>query len=127
MRKGFTTKDHLLEITDWVHSARTGKNGKWDVTAVVRYSKKWILWYTNVQPEWCSRLNVWPLPHNDQSKEGMEAIDLPGPNGLLMLVGSLYLWRKALGKKPLTEVYGDVFSDVDWVFTQLIQSHTLKP
>ncbi len=86
---------------------------------IKKYTTLWWKWYVEAQPLWRSRTGIRPLLRKDAGKEGLASICIAGPSGLLQVVGSLYLWRKAFKDANPSKEYREAMEDFTWLLKEI--------
>ncbi|KAJ7021244.1 hypothetical protein C8F04DRAFT_1274013 [Mycena alexandri] len=93
------------------------------IESLAVYDERWWKWWGTLQPEWrvgeegkAGRFARASYPPH--AREKWASLRLPGPNGLLGVVATLYWWGKVVkekGEQKDTESWGEAVADVEWM------------
>ncbi|KAJ7925377.1 hypothetical protein B0H13DRAFT_1600506, partial [Mycena leptocephala] len=91
--KALTTTNRPIEVKDWVRDGRGRSMAVRPIPDLPKFQAGWWKWWTALQLSWCGS---WcgrrgePLPPPEGG--GWEKLVVPGQNGLLSVVATLYWW-----------------------------------
>lgn len=118
-------KPRPSQVGDWIKRARKLGSPP-PIDDVPLFGSEWRDWYTSAMPQW--RLDTavgednWPLGRDIRPQETWDGIRQSGPNGLYMVVITLYWWSVAAETPDDVKGLNSALEDVEWVLTQLYNS-----
>lgn len=122
-RKGLE-KDHRPEIlTRWIANGRA-RGGRTKDFALAKnevsgFVSTWWKWWEEIQPQWrVKREKKWE--RGSPADSDWEVMALPGPNGMLSVIATLYWWGcTAAGDPELEKEWEEGLLETGWVLSQL--------
>ncbi|KAJ7761557.1 hypothetical protein DFH07DRAFT_740197 [Mycena maculata] len=112
-------KGRPAQIHSWIKGGRGSKTKAPPcINDVDEYSKEWATWWDSMQPEWHTRGadGYWEVGGERGGTEEWGALEAPGPNGCLSVVGSLYFWGRVSSQSAaVREAWERGVQDVVWM------------
>ncbi len=110
------------QVEQWTKRAR---KLDWDpkIADLAEYKKTWYKWYASLMPASRHTPKNWPLARDVRPDETWPILMQTGPNGLTILMITLYWWSRAVG--GLDSDLEFVLKDVAWVFKTMLASEVL--
>ncbi|KAJ7050234.1 hypothetical protein C8F01DRAFT_1001054 [Mycena amicta] len=110
------------QVGSWIRSRRkAGKATK--IPNVSLYAKEWWSWWGKSQPSWRKVKDGRPARTKADGRS-WEGLVVPGLNGMISVVASLYWWGCVLAEKNqgMSQDWKDAVEDVIWVVNGLVES-----
>ncbi|KAJ7780823.1 hypothetical protein DFH07DRAFT_950048 [Mycena maculata] len=118
-RRKLPIKGRPAQIHSWIKGGRGSKTKVPPcINDVDEYSKEWATWWDSMQPEWRTRGadGYWEVGGERGGTEEWGALEAPGPNGCLSVVGSLYFWGRVSSQSAaVREAWERGVQDVVWM------------
>ncbi|KAJ7605235.1 hypothetical protein DFH06DRAFT_1020351, partial [Mycena polygramma] len=113
------------QVTEWIRDGRGRTQAVRAVPDVPKFSREWWTWWSSLQPEWRGswrgRATQPPPPENAV----WEKLRVPGQNGVLSVVATLYWWgcaEKGLGMATRSADWEEAATDTLWALRALKRS-----
>ncbi|KAJ7702594.1 hypothetical protein B0H16DRAFT_1347527, partial [Mycena metata] len=126
--------DRPSQLSQWVGVGRGSRGGKMatdgpEIPSLAIYGTKWWNWWGTLQPEWREAAVGKPgrfsrTSYPPKTPENWVKLRLPGPNGMLGVVATLYWWGKKLkeggGQREDEEDWVEAVRDAKWMMNGLL-------
>ncbi|KAJ7056519.1 hypothetical protein C8F01DRAFT_1257188 [Mycena amicta] len=119
--KALSASGRPKQVKDWIRAdckatARLTKLHK-------RYNVEFWIWWKVLQPQWRKAETTWPAMDAVQKEEegaSWATLRVPGKNGLVSVVASLYWWgREGLLKESMAPEWSGAVKDVTWTLRHM--------
>ncbi|KAJ7033628.1 hypothetical protein C8F04DRAFT_957319 [Mycena alexandri] len=122
-----------VQLSQWVAAGRGSRGGKMGedgptIDSLAVYDDRWWRWWGKLQPGWrvgsagnAGRFVRTSYP--PQERPNWASLHLPGPNGILGVVATLYWWGKKVkegSQREDTESWVEAVTDVKWMVKGLL-------
>ncbi|KAJ7646084.1 hypothetical protein DFH06DRAFT_997880 [Mycena polygramma] len=120
--KALKGPDRPSQVQKWIRDGRGRTQAVREIANVDAFEKQWWSWWSGLQPAW---RGAWrgqtalPPPPENADWEGLA---VPGQNGLLSVVATIYWWgcaEKEKGMSSRSAGWEEAVTDVIWVFRGL--------
>ncbi len=110
------------QVEQWTKCAR---KLEWDpkIADLAAYKMTWYKWYASLMPASRQTPEKWPLARDIRPDETWPILMQSGPNGLTIIMITLYWWSRAAG--GLDSDLEFALKDVAWVFEAMLASDAL--
>lgn len=117
------------EVGKWINTGRRSRSSVVKIADISKYATSWWHWWKSLQPKWRKYDNegmpIGVVPQGEV--EDWSGLLVPGVNGLVSVVASLYWWGYTVtmvkGKtKGDGKGWDEAVADCGWVLEQLIST-----
>jgi hypothetical protein len=92
------------------------------------FAEEFTTWWRVLQPEWRVHETSLDLSTDDPPDDEMwEELAKPGKNGFFLIMLALWWWSSAVDQSDVQsekDAWTHAAQDVDWVLTQILNSHS---
>ncbi|CDO70036.1 hypothetical protein BN946_scf184551.g4 [Trametes cinnabarina] len=121
--RGLGTTHHPPEVHHWLRVQRCVLDKPLVIDDEAAYCLSWWKWWAGVQPDWHER-NVNGRPVTGGTGD-WDALDVPGRNGMLIVLLSLVWWRAAASSETLND-WNMAVMDILYVVVAMAQGKLEK-
>ncbi|KAJ7921971.1 hypothetical protein B0H13DRAFT_1604071 [Mycena leptocephala] len=133
-KAGLGVANQPSAVADWIAAGRGGRGGPQangrgpEIGNLAVFGTTWWDWWGRLQPDWRTRdggnvSRFERAAYPGATKENWRKLRVPGQNGVLSVVASLYWWGKkcrVAGEREDRESWAEAVSDVKWMLNGLL-------
>jgi hypothetical protein len=123
-KRSFASEGRPALLTKWVRGGRWRRPAP-SVTNIGEFSTVWWQWWVSLQPGW-RKFEPGGRPCIGVYGNDWDCLKMPGPNGWLSVVATLFWWGRAIKNEVDEKEYTIALKDVNFMMQGLLENLKVK-